>query len=116
MIRRPPRSTLFPYTTLFRSALQEHVAILLRKGHSVAIAEQRPHPTKPKQFTREISRVLTPGTVIEDNVLSAGRSNYLAAINVRDGRAGVAIVEASTGEDRKSTRLNSSHANISYAV
>src|SRR3712207_2805015 len=97
-------------------ALQEHVAVLLRKGHSVAVAEQRPHPTKPKQFTREISRVLTPGTVIEDNVLSAGRSNYLAAINVRDGRAGVAIVEASTGEDRKSTRLNSSHANISYAV
>src|SRR3712207_8636806 len=85
MIRRPPRSTLFPYTTLFRSALQEHVAILLRKGHSVAVAEQRPHPTRPKQFTREISRVLTPGTVIED-------------------------------KDRKSTRLNSSHANISYAV
>ncbi|HEY6673477.1 MAG TPA: DNA mismatch repair protein MutS [Rubrobacteraceae bacterium] len=79
-------------------ALQEHVAVLLRKGHSVAIAEQRPHPTRPKQFTREISRVLTPGTVIEDNVLSAGHANYLAAINVRDGIAGVAVVEASTGE------------------
>jgi DNA mismatch repair protein MutS len=79
-------------------ALQEHVAVLLRKGHSVAIAEQRPHPTKPKQFTREISRVLTPGTVIEDNVLSAGQANYLAAISIRDGTAGVAIVEASTGE------------------
>ncbi|MCA1847596.1 MAG: MutS family DNA mismatch repair protein, partial [Actinobacteria bacterium] len=79
-------------------ALQEHVAILLRKGHSVAVAEQRPHPTKPKQFTREISRVLTPGTVIEDNVLSAGHANYLAAITVRDGVAGVAVVEASTGE------------------
>ena len=79
-------------------ALQEHVAILLRKGHSVAVAEQRPHPTRPKQFTREISRVLTPGTVIEDNVLSAGHANYLAAINVRDGIAAVAVVEASTGE------------------
>src|ERR671939_2035362 len=79
-------------------ALQEHVAILLRKGHSVAVAEQRPHPTKPKQFTREISRVLTPGTVIEDNVLSAGHANYLAAVNIRDGTAGVAVVEASTGE------------------
>src|ERR671916_2952854 len=79
-------------------ALQEHVAVLLRKGHSVAVAEQRPHPTRPKQFTREISRILTPGTVIEDNVLSAGHANYLAAINVRDGVAGVAIVEASTGE------------------
>src|ERR687898_805751 len=79
-------------------ALQEHVAMLLRKGHSVAIAEQRPHPTRPKQFTREISRILTPGTVIEDNVLSVGHANYLAAINVYDGLAGVAIVEASTGE------------------
>src|SRR5918998_2642723 len=79
-------------------ALQEHLAVLLRKGHSVAVAEQRPHPTKPKQFTREISRVLTPGTVIEENVLSAGHANYLAAINVRDGAAGIAVVEASTGE------------------
>src|SRR5918998_682389 len=79
-------------------ALQEHVAVLLRKGHSVAVAEQRPHPTRPKQFTREISRILTPGTVIEDNVLSAAHANYLAAINVRDGTAAVAVVEASTGE------------------
>ena len=79
-------------------ALQEHLATLLRKGHSVAVAEQRPHPTKPKQFTREISRILTPGTVIEDNVLSVGEANYLAAVVVRDGTAGIAVVEASTGE------------------
>lgn len=79
-------------------SLQEHLATLLRKGHSVAVAEQRQHPTKPKQFTREVSRILTPGTVIEDNVLSAGESNYLAAVVVRDGTAGFAVVEASTGE------------------
>jgi len=79
-------------------ALQEHLTTLLRKGHSVAVAEQRPHPTKPKQFTREISRILTPGTVIEEGVLPAGESNYLAAVVFQDGRAGVAVVEASTGE------------------
>ena len=79
-------------------ALQEHLATLLRKGHSVAVAEQRQHPTKPKVFTREVTQILTPGTVIEDNVLSAGQANYLAAFVVRDGRAGVAVVEASTGE------------------
>jgi DNA mismatch repair protein MutS len=79
-------------------ALQEHLATLLRKGHSVAVAEQRQHPTKPKQFMREVSRILTPGTVIEDGVLPAGQSNYLAAVVYRDGRAGVAVVEASTGE------------------
>src|SRR5918995_530391 len=79
-------------------ALQEHLATLLRKGYTVAVAEQRQHPTKPKQFTREVTRTLTPGTVIEDNVLSAGHANYLAAFVVRDGRAGIAVVEASTGE------------------
>jgi DNA mismatch repair protein MutS len=79
-------------------AIQEHLATLLRKGYSVAVAEQRQHPTKPKQFTREVTRILTPGTVIEDNVLSAGHANYLAAFVVRDGRAGIAVVEASTGE------------------
>jgi DNA mismatch repair protein MutS len=79
-------------------SLQEHLATLVRKGHSVAVAEQRPHPVKPKQFTREVTRILTPGTVIEDNVLSAGEANYLAAFVVRDGMAGIAVVEASTGE------------------
>src|ERR671911_579649 len=79
-------------------ALQEHLATLLRKGYTVAVAEQRQHPTKPKQFTREVTRVLTPGTVIEDNVLSAGQANYLASFVVRDGLAGIAVVEASTGE------------------
>ncbi|AHY45441.1 mutS1: DNA mismatch repair protein MutS [Rubrobacter radiotolerans] len=79
-------------------SLGEHLASLLRQGYSVAVAEQRPHPTKPKQFVREISQVLTPGTVIEDNVLAAGHANYLAAFVVRDGKAGLAVVEASTGE------------------
>lgn len=79
-------------------ALSEHLAALLRKGYSVAIAEQRPHPAKPKQFTREISQILTPGTVIEEGVLAAGESNYLAAVVVRGGVAGIAVVEASTGE------------------
>src|SRR5215212_517519 len=79
-------------------AIQEHLATLLRKGYSVAVAEQRPHPTKPKQFTREVTRILTPGTVIEDNVLSADHANYLASFVVRDGMAGIAVVEASTGE------------------
>src|SRR3712207_283360 len=79
-------------------ALQEHLAMLLRKGHSVAVAEQRQHPTRPKQFTREISRILTPGTVIEDNVLSAGEAKYLAGFLVRGGGGGGALVEAPTRE------------------
>src|SRR5947209_16552744 len=73
MIRRPPRSTLFPYTTLFRSDL------LWGKAD------------------RAIRKNMTP--------------DDLAAV-VKEGRG----VEIKKGEDRKSTRLNSSHANSSYAV
>ncbi|WP_047864477.1 DNA mismatch repair protein MutS, partial [Rubrobacter aplysinae] len=87
-----------PLAGVPQHALDEHVATLLRKGHSVAVAGQRPHPTKPKQFTRDIDQILTPGTVIEDGVLHAGESNYIVAVSVRDGAAGVAVAEASTGE------------------
>src|SRR3712207_8682236 len=73
MIRRPPRSTLFPYTTLFRSGRVVRVGI---GGEREAIA------------------------VLE----------HLALLQGED------LVDESQGRDRKSTRLNSSHANISYAV
>src|SRR5215213_6691754 len=72
-------------------AIQEHLATLLRKGYSVARCSwmacpgtpaSGTRPTKPKQFTREVTRILTPGTVIEDNVLSAGHANYLASFVV----------------------------------
>src|SRR5947209_10339292 len=72
MIRRPPRSTLFPYTTLFRSQIE---------GRDV--------------------RLLLPAPALANHVLR----------NRRERRCAV-----EPGGDRKSTRLNSSHANISYAV
>jgi DNA mismatch repair protein MutS len=87
-----------PLAGVPQHAIDEHVATLLRKGHSVAVAGQRPHPTKPKQFTRDIDQILTPGTVIEDGVLAAGESNYIVAVSIRGGAAGVAVAEASTGE------------------
>src|SRR3712207_8488324 len=89
MIRRPPRSTLFPYTTLFRSGVVStatgvpmllHFAVLV--GASLALA------------LRETSAFLESSEHPEP-----------------EQRAGSAWLE-----DRKSTRLNSSHANISYAV
>ncbi|MDN5697129.1 MAG: DNA mismatch repair protein MutS [Rubrobacter sp.] len=87
-----------PLAGVPQHALEEHVATLLRKGHSVAVAGQKPHPTKPKQFTRDIDQILTPGTVIEDGVLSAGESNYIVAVSLREEMAGIAVAEASTGE------------------
>src|SRR3712207_9418345 len=82
MIRRPPRSTLFPYTTLFRS---EHVVEL--RGHIGA------------------------GAVQDRGVGVGGPGGVLRPL-----RGTVEERERMHDEDRKSTRLNSSHANISYAV
>src|SRR3712207_7530820 len=83
MIRRPPRSTLFPYTTLFRS-------VVVLQSLAAAAAE-------PWRSMLEDDRValLRLSAEVQDN-LSAARTLATA--------------------DRKSTRLNSSHANISYAV
>src|SRR3712207_7786883 len=92
MIRRPPRSTLFPYTTLFR-------AEDLRVPSSALIGEEG-----------EGFRYVLDG-------MNAERI-LIAAECIGDGRWFVerATRRAREREDRKSTRLNSSHANISYAV
>src|SRR3712207_7470184 len=89
MIRRPPRSTLFPYTTLFRSYLHYDVgrwlsleALQSRRDALVMLAAERPL-----------------------SVLAGYFALYVAVATLSLPAA-----------DRKSTRLNSSHANISYAV
>src|SRR3712207_7391089 len=79
MIRRPPRSTLFPYTTLFRSMKLGNVADWSREGWETALVEAY-------------------GSLVRDPCAPPPKT-----APVMD-------------EDRKSTRLNSSHANISYAV
>src|SRR5256885_13249432 len=91
MIRRPPRSTLFPYTTLFRSLLPDHLVDLLRVCR-VALAE-RPH-----------RRLL----------LAADDLGFLG--NVDRLLQALDHEREPAGGDRKSTRLNSSHLVISYAV
>src|SRR3712207_8772114 len=88
MIRRPPRSTLFPYTTLFRSVDDDGVGADLR-----AVADR----DRAEQLRARADRHV----VLERRVALAGREARAAERHALD---------------RKSTRLNSSHANISYAV
>src|SRR5258707_4377235 len=88
MIRRPPRSTLFPYTTLFRSWGSP--------THGAAV--ELPGTIHPDGWTAQTGATLGP--------VRPGQFAPLTA------RTAVATAE----RDRKSTRLNSSHANISYAV
>src|SRR3712207_8389730 len=90
MIRRPPRSTLFPYTTLFRSDLVAANTDVQSLASSVA--------SNKVQLGRNVTRGLGAGGDPELGFNAA----HEAADEIRT--------------DRKSTRLNSSHANISYAV
>src|SRR3712207_7707093 len=87
MIRRPPRSTLFPYTTLFRSRIAPHL-----------LAPAVEHPAQMPSSLRITEPVPDVGMLGDDakrHLLPRATDQY---------------------RDRKSTRLNSSHANISYAV
>src|SRR3712207_8334739 len=93
MIRRPPRSTLFPYTTLFRSPATDEVQV---GDHGYCRVETVRHRGESAR-----------GELERDE--GAERREDVAGVRRGDLRAGL-------DEDRKSTRLNSSHANISYAV
>src|SRR3712207_9236207 len=102
MIRRPPRSTLFPYTTLFRSRVEPAPP---RHGTARDVAVLRP-PVWPRVPVRVRLEARIADLVREHqrNVVDVDE-----AVEARHGH----LVR---GTDRKSTRLNSSHANISYAV
>src|SRR3712207_8761684 len=89
MIRRPPRSTLFPYTTLFRS----------RQGLLGVVARAHQRPSRHRVEPHRVGLALEVGELLR--------------VPVADDRQ---VVPRRPQVDRKSTRLNSSHANISYAV
>src|SRR3712207_9289708 len=102
MIRRPPRSTLFPYTTLFRSVLEGYRAVAVGLG-------QIPVVLPP------LAEVVVPAGVLVLEPLEVFLGHRVDA-PVVDRPAGGEELGHVVHVDRKSTRLNSSHANISYAV
>jgi DNA mismatch repair protein MutS len=80
-------------------ALDSYLAKLIAKGYKVAICEQMEEPAKGKKIVdRQVVRVVTPGTLVEDNLLEPGANNYLAAIAPGNGVCGLAHVDVSTGE------------------
>lgn len=80
-------------------ALDAYLAKLIRAGHKVAICDQVEDPKLAKGLVkREITRVVTPGTVIEPSMLDEACNNFLAAVVEEDGRVGLAFVDVSTGE------------------
>src|SRR3712207_9154190 len=102
MIRRPPRSTLFPYTTLFRSLDRAADGV---GGDRVAVVVEA-HEAGPGDRGRHRVEAIEP----------AGIGDQARPLRL-EGLPDRAVAELGMAmRDRKSTRLNSSHANISYAV
>src|SRR3712207_7148585 len=120
MIRRPPRSTLFPYTTLFRSKVKENTRGLLgltRRTYAEA-ANLAVNQTLMRSINTSLIAVLPVLglMVIGVGLLGVGTLADLALVQIVGIIAGAASSVLLATPDRKSTRLNSSHANISYAV
>ena len=83
-------------------AVDGYIAKLVNAGHKVAICEQTNIPAKGLA-TRDIVRVITPGTVMESDMLSADSNNYLLALCLENGKAGVCWADISTGEFNRAT-------------
>src|SRR3712207_7234246 len=98
MIRRPPRSTLFPYTTLFRSGPES----------------PPPHDGRGAEIRRSSDRHRLKRD--RDGVTKIAQKKDAGAERARQRSARGEVRPCAVEKDRKSTRLNSSHANISYAV
>ena len=78
--------------------LDHYLARLIRQQRVVAVAEQMEPPAPNRLVRREIVRVITPGTVLEDHLLASERNNYLCAVAVAAGHTAVACADVSTGE------------------
>src|SRR3712207_7417331 len=97
MIRRPPRSTLFPYTTLFRSDGKVDPNTKLEIEQAIKEAKEALAGGDIEEIKRKQENLMTASHKLSEGL-------YSQAAQQQEAR------------DRKSTRLNSSHANISYAV
>jgi DNA mismatch repair protein MutS len=78
-------------------AIETYLAKLIQAGHKVAIVEQTSDEGINGLMTREVTRVVTPGTVVEPGLLEEKRNNYLAALVLEKDRAGIAYADITTG-------------------
>ncbi|MBQ0083776.1 MAG: DNA mismatch repair protein MutS [Clostridiales bacterium] len=76
-----------------------YIARLIEKGYKVAICEQMEDPAKAKGIVkRDVIKIITPGTVLDGNMLEEGKNNYLCAVARLNGAVGLCFTDASTGE------------------
>ena len=93
-------------------ALDTYLARLIKKGYKVAICEQTSDPATSKGLVdREVVRVVTPGTVMEDGALDTGSNNYLASVAFDGDEAGLAYVDITISEFA-TTQLPLAHLSV----
>ena len=79
-------------------SVDSYIARLIAKGYKVAICEQMEDPATAKGVVkRDVIRIVTPGTVIESNMLDETKNNFLCSIFLREGRVGLCFADVSTG-------------------
>jgi len=96
--RNVGKNTRVPMAGIPHHAAENYIARLIDAGHHVAICEQVGDEPVKGLFAREVVRVITPGTVLEQGLLPGDANNYLAAVLVEEGEVAVAYTDISTGE------------------
>ena len=99
--RNKDRENAVPMCGVPYHAADGYIARLLRKGYKVAICDQVEAPQKGvKLVRREVTRIITPGTVTDSNVLTPGENNFLLSVTEQGEQVGCAFLDVSTGEFR----------------
>ena len=107
--RNKNREDAIPLCGFPHHAASSYIAKLIEKGFKVAVCEQMEDPKAAKGVVkREVTRVVTPGLVLDTENLDAKENNYLAALTVRGGRFALAFVDISTGNFASPRRRNGS--------
>ncbi|MCD8212370.1 MAG: DNA mismatch repair protein MutS [Oscillospiraceae bacterium] len=97
--RKKPEDERVPMCGVPYHAIQTYLSKLISKGYKVGICEQMEDPALAKGLVdREITHIVTPGTVIDASMLDEGRNNYICAIYQNGQQAGVSFCDISTGE------------------
>src|SRR6201994_1602610 len=99
--RNKEKGNAIPMCGVPYHAAEGYISRLIQKGHRVAICEQMEDPKQAKKLVRrEITRVVTPGTAMDSNLVRSRENNFLAAVARSGNRSAVAYVDVSTGEFR----------------
>jgi len=96
--RNVAKGVRVPMAGVPHHAAESYLAKLIERGHHVAICEQVGEEPIKGLMPRQVVRIVTPGTVVEPGLLPGDANNYLAAVIVAEGRAGLAYADVTTGE------------------